>query len=434
MATSAPARAISDQDVSDAYIYLLGRLLITRQQQVDFDHEGFEWNTLVHRQPGQVDWPNPNLDVAYSEGWVVLDEASCLIVTIPKIRGRYYTVEFLNGWGETLANINEREYPEHPDGVFAIVFEGSTVATPEGAQRIELRERVSRVLARVELGAEWDDAVALQHQFKFEIRGNPVPPEIPRTVMFDMGELPGVEAFESAIVALDSYPDTNSGMDGVQAKVRAIAAAVDDPAERARIDGVIRKKALRDFAAASPNIGHGTVRNNWARPACCGHFGDDWLTRTLVNYAGIWANTFDEVIYYKGNLDGDGAQINADSSYSLTFPADDLPEKYARYFWSIIAVDTGHMRVLPNPTNKFLLNKESGLHYAEDGSLTLWFGPEKSDGAPESNWLPTLGGKDYRFTFRFYGPLGGVADGSYYPPPVQKVRGSISPRYTEIAI
>ena len=37
-----PAR-IADQDISDAYIYLLGRLLVTRQQQIDFQ-EGFKWN------------------------------------------------------------------------------------------------------------------------------------------------------------------------------------------------------------------------------------------------------------------------------------------------------------------------------------------------------------------------------------------------------
>jgi len=99
---------IGDQDVSDAYVYLLGRLLVTRQQQIDFDREGFVWNQLIHRKPGQVDWPNPNLDVAYSEAWVAIDENSFLLVTVPEIKGRYYVVEFLNGWGETVANINDR--------------------------------------------------------------------------------------------------------------------------------------------------------------------------------------------------------------------------------------------------------------------------------------------------------------------------------------
>jgi hypothetical protein len=105
--------AVTDQQVSDAYIYLLGRLLVLRQQQADFQ-EGFQWNTLIHRKPGEVQWPNPNLDVAYSEAWVAVDEKSCLIVTVPRITGRYYTVQFLNGWGETVANINERVFPEHP--------------------------------------------------------------------------------------------------------------------------------------------------------------------------------------------------------------------------------------------------------------------------------------------------------------------------------
>src|SRR5258707_6052669 len=36
-------RSITDQDISDAYIYLLGRLMVTRQQQLDFQ-EGFKWN------------------------------------------------------------------------------------------------------------------------------------------------------------------------------------------------------------------------------------------------------------------------------------------------------------------------------------------------------------------------------------------------------
>jgi hypothetical protein len=60
---------IAEQDISDSYIYLLARLLVTRQQQLDFK-EGFKWNELIHRKPGEVDWPNPNLDVAYSEAWV----------------------------------------------------------------------------------------------------------------------------------------------------------------------------------------------------------------------------------------------------------------------------------------------------------------------------------------------------------------------------
>lgn len=409
---------LTEQDISDAYIYLLGRLLITRQQQVDFDHEGFVWNELLHRKPGQVDWPNPNLDVAYSEAWVAIDEDSALLVTVPEISGRYYVVEFLNGWGETVANINERVYPDHPNGLFAVCLTGSSVDIPANAQRVEVPVKATRVLLRVELGADWDDAIALQHQFKFEMQGSPRLPEIPRTVMFDMAALPGAEAFESAPVALEEK-DLSPGMEKLQENVCKIAEAIKDAGERQRIDKLVKQKAQADFAAAAPTIGRGTIKNGWARPSCCGHWGNDWLTRTTVNFGGIWANVFEEVLYYRGALDSSGAPLDESSAYTLTFPADDLPSKYAHYFWSVIAVDRMHRRVLPNPLNRFLLNKESKLTYGSDGSLTLYFAPEQPADAPEGNWLPTRG-KPWSLTFRFYGPRGGVADGSYFPPPLVK--------------
>jgi hypothetical protein len=208
-AQAQPAR-ITDQDISDAYIYLLGRLLVTRQQQLDFQ-DGFKWNELVHRKPGAVDWPNPNLDVAYSEAWVAVDESSCTIVSVPKVEGRYYTVHFLNGWGETIANINERLFPKRPFGEFAMCIRGSNVAIPEGATRIDLPVKYSRVLARVELGADPAAAIALQHQFKFRATGTPKLPEIPRTPIFELEKLPAVEAFEAADIALDSEVDLSVG-------------------------------------------------------------------------------------------------------------------------------------------------------------------------------------------------------------------------------
>jgi hypothetical protein len=410
---------IADQDISDAYIYLLGRLLVTRQQQLDFQ-EGFVWNELVHRKPGAVDWPNPNLDVAYSEAWVAVDEDSCTLVSVPKVEGRYYTVQFLNGWGETLANINERIFPDRPYGAFAVCLRGANVALPAGTTRIDLPVRYSRVLARVELGADWDKAVALQHQFKFRATGTPKLPDIPKTPIFDLETLPGVETFEAAEIALDSEVDLNPGLEPLQANARAIANAVKDPAERARVDRIIHTTAFADFARGGLIIGHGTVLNGWARAAASGTYNIDYLARTLVNYGGIWANVQPEVLYYRASIDGTGAPLNGNNVYTLTFTKDQLPANFAKYFWSVIAVDTKHFRVLPNPLNRFLINNQSPLAYGQDGSLTLYFAADKPPDATDGNWLPTPKGAVYRLTFRFYGPISGVANGMYYPPPMVK--------------
>jgi hypothetical protein len=421
-AVGAPAQQappISDQEISDAYIYLLGRLLVTRQQQLDFQ-EGFKWNELVHRKPGEVDWPNPNLDVAYSEAWVAADESSCTIVSVPKVEGRYYTVHFLNGWGETIANINERLFPKRPSGEFAVCYKGSDVAIPAGATRIDLPVKYSRVLARVELGADPNGAIALQHQFKLRATGSPKLPGIPKTPIFELEKLPGVEAFEAADIALDGETDLSVGLDSLARNARAIGMAVKDPAERARVDQVIRTKAFADMGKAGDIIGHGTMQNGWARPGVVGEYGLDYVARTLINHGGIWANIKPEVLYYRGGQDQTGAELIGDNVYTLTFPKDALPAQYSTFFWSVIAVDSYRFHSLPNPLNRFLLNNQSGVKYNADGSLTLYFADQRPADAPDANWLPTPKGQKFRLTFRYYRPTEGVANGTYYLPPVIK--------------
>jgi hypothetical protein len=95
-----------------------------------------------------------------------------------------------------------------------------------------------------------------------------------------------------------------------------------------------------------------------------------------------------------------------------------LPRTKTRYFWSVIVVDSVDYKVIPNALNRYLLNKQSPLHFDDDGSLTLAFAPTLPAGIPESNWLPTPQGKKYNMTFRFYGPTKDVSDGKYFPPPV----------------
>ncbi|MGX1742476.1 DUF1214 domain-containing protein [Bosea sp. NPDC055353] len=418
-AASAQAPRPTDEDISEAYVYLLGRLLVARQQQLDFK-EGFKWNEIIHRKPGAVDWPNPNLDVAYSEAWVAADENSCTIVTVPKVEGRYYTVHFLNGWGETVANINERLFPKRPFGEFAACYRDSKVDLPAGVTRINLPVKSSRVLARIELGSDPDAAIALQHQFKLRATGTPTPAEIAKTIMFEPEALPGAEAFDSANAALDSEADLSVGLETLQAKARSIAAAIKDPAERQRVDQVIRTKAFATIAKAGEILGHGTALNGWARPGVVGEYGLDYVARALINNGGIWANIKPEVLYYRGSRDHGGNELNGDNVYTLTFPKDQLPAQYATYFWSVIAVDSHRFRVLPNPLNRFLINNQSKLQYGPDGSLTLYFADQKPADAPDGNWLPTPKASKYRLTFRFYRPTEGVANGTYFPPAVIK--------------
>jgi hypothetical protein len=200
-------------------------------------------------------------------------------------------------------------------------------------------------------------------------------------------------------------------------RVRRIAAEIkDDPAARARVDNAIKTIAAPAIARAGATIGHGRIRNGWARPGVVGEYGIDYLTRTLVNAGGLWANIKPEVLYYRGASDVAGAELNGDNVYTLNFPKDALPGRFARYFWSVIAVDSARFHVLPNPAERYLLNEQTMPTYGADGSLTLYFAAEKPGEAPDGNWLPTPRGQTYRLTFRYYGPIDGVANGTYWLP------------------
>ena len=107
---------LTEQEVMDAYIYVLGRYLVIRQEHIDIAEEGVDYNTIKYNELGKAEFVNPNLDVAYLEAWFAVDENTPVILEIPKIEGRYYTAQIVDEWAEILYNINERNYPNQPYG------------------------------------------------------------------------------------------------------------------------------------------------------------------------------------------------------------------------------------------------------------------------------------------------------------------------------
>jgi len=410
--TALPESAVSDQDVTDAYIYLMGRLLVLRQERLDFEKEGFQWNKIIYRDPGGVAWANPNLDVVYSEAWVAVDPNTCVQLEIPKIKGRYYTWHMLNGWGETTLNINPRTFPKKPDGKYAICLKGSPGNAPADALRVDVPSKTSRVLARVELGKDSKEAIRLQHEFKLAPLGEIKVDSFPKEPLFANTALPGAEAFEDTSVVLASEPDINEGMEPLRAKVKAVEAyAKSGPEARQKVDGIIKTKSIPEFMSSAKNLG--LSQNGWTRPKQVGNYGSDYVVRSVVNLIGIWANNGNEATYF-GSVGNDGSK-----TYIQTFPKDALPKSKAKYFWSVIVVDSKEFKVIENPLRRYLLNSHSPLKFNPDGSLTLVFAPSKPANKPESNWLPTKPSEDYNLTFRFYGPTPDVTDGTYFPPPLQ---------------
>ena len=215
------ADSLSDGDISDAYLYLLGRLLVVRQEILDFRDEGFKWNEVIYREPGGVAWANPNLDVAYSEAWIAIDENTPVVLEVPEIKGgRYYTWQMLNGWGETTVNINERSFSDHPFGKFAFVLKGSNPEIPADAVKVEVPKQeepcpVPR-RARVRYRGGQAPAEAIHADRAGTVKVDP-PVAI---ALFANDKLPGAEAFDQASAILASETDINPGMAPLQEQRR----------------------------------------------------------------------------------------------------------------------------------------------------------------------------------------------------------------------
>lgn len=407
----------SEGDISEAYLYLLGRLLVLRQEHLDFAIDGFRWNQLVHREVGSVMRPNPDLDVARSDAWIAIDETSCTVIDLPPIVGRYFTVQIVNPWGETVANINERNFAAHSSGSFALCLRDAPVAAPPGTERVDVPNRKARVLLHLELGANHTEAVSLQHHVVMRAMGEPAVAPTIKFPLFTNDKLPGVTAFDEALAVLASEPDVNPGTEAMQTRVRAVMAwASSNDTERARIDGVIRTQAWRKLKQHVAMMG--ASGNGWVRPKLAGSFGEDWLMRTVTNYTHLWANNQVEVVEFTA---GSTSPLDGSDTYSMTFDKDDLPSSHTKYFWSVVCVNAVDLHVTRNARNRFLIDDQSRVERASDGSLTLWFAPQKPDGVPDANWLPTPAGEQYCLTWRCYGPDQATMLGNWYPPRLHRI-------------
>ncbi|MCS7034002.1 MAG: DUF1254 domain-containing protein [Phycisphaerae bacterium] len=356
--------------IADADIYLLGRALVVRQEHIDLKEPGITYNVIKYNPLGAAEFVNPNLDVAYLEAWIAVDDQTPVLLEVPRIEGRYYTAQILDEWGEVITNINERNYPSQPFGKYAFVAPGSQVRLPEDAVRIELHSRKAKLLGRVELQNDSSGAVALQKQFKLIVQGNPritPPARIPEIAATD---LVGVEIFDVAEDLIVSASDVSPVAGVMQAKIRQVSRLIEDPDRRRAVDQLLKTEVIPEFLSYAVTRS-GLYGNHWLGTLGTGNYGSDYKRRTSANLVGIWANTNDEVIYFVGTRDSEGNPLNGSHDYLIEFSPEARPERVVDGYWSLILVDVPDYRVVPNKLNRFNFNNYSPLTDEPDGSLRI---------------------------------------------------------------
>jgi hypothetical protein len=160
--------------------------------------------------------------------------------------------------------------------------------------------------------------------------------------------------------------------------------------------------------------------HNWSTVANGAEFGTDYLTRTAVAKSNILVNAPIQAKYFYQDLDKDGGRLNGSKRYIVTFPKDQTPPVHG--FWSLTIYSQYHFFV-PNEIKRYSVGtKNKGLKRNPDGSLTIVVQADPPPDAQRANWLPAPKGEDFSLFMRAYWPASAVIDGSWTPPPVDRVR------------
>jgi len=125
--------------------------------------------------------------------------------------------------------------------------------------------------------------------------------------------------------------------------------------------------------------------------------------------------------YLIGFLDANGEPFDGAKTYKVTLPKG-IP---AKAFWSFTLYDNQTRSMLKTPQKYPRAGSQSypspAAEAAEDGSTTVWFGPEQPKGVGRGNWIQTMPGKGWFNILRLYSPLPSFFDKSWRPSEIEAV-------------
>lgn len=116
--------------------------------------------------------------------------------------------------------------------------------------------------------------------------------------------------------------------------------------------------------------------------------------------------------------DADGNFLNGSNTYKLRLP----PNPPAALFWAVTAYNITDGTMPETPQLLPSINGFNKVATNSDGSIELWFGPEKPANAPDSNWIQTVSGRNFIVALRLYGTGVEFFDQTWKPDDVVKVR------------
>jgi hypothetical protein len=120
--------------------------------------------------------------------------------------------------------------------------------------------------------------------------------------------------------------------------------------------------------------------------------------------------------YLSAYKDKAGEWLDGGRSYRLRVPSNPP----IKLFWSVTVYDVGTRALIRNDQKIADRSSRMDLRKNQDGSVDIYCGPKGPAGF-ESNWIPTVPGKNWFAYFRFYQPTEAYFDRSWPLPDFEQV-------------
>jgi hypothetical protein len=447
LASTVQAKSPSEQEAyaigveAYTYAYPLVLMELTRQVATSTADPGqmrAPVNQFSHRKSFPdakfSDVVRPNADTLYSSLWYDVGTEP-LVLQLPDTADRYHVIPLMDMWTDVFASLGTRT-TGNSGGSFAIVGPDWNGELPKSIRLIRSPTNVGWIIGRFQTNGPQDyiNVHKLQAGLKAlplsSFTGKAASPIAlaPTDADFDNPPVVQVARMEPAkffamftqlikrnpphindysilrrmervgIVVGQDF-DLNSANPVVQ---QALTQAARDAHQRI----VNRRKAMR------------VTGNGWmAMGNSLGVYGNDYLQRAFVAYAGLGALPPEEAIYPMAPLDSDGKPLNGASRYVIRFEKDQIPPADA--FWSLTMYGENQLFV-ENPLQRFALGDRDSLKFNPDGSFELYIQNTTPGSDKEANWLPAPAGP-FTMNMRLYLPRPQAIDGRWSPPPIRRV-------------
>jgi hypothetical protein len=413
-----------------AYVY--GLPLLNQQRVISIFPANLLINVTRLSNPAQRLVVLPNVDTLYTVARLRLQDGP-LVLHVPDLGGRYYTMQFLDAYTNSFAYVGRRATGTRP-GNYAIAPPGWRGRVPSGVRLIRSPTPVVWLLGRTLVDGEPDlPAVnAIQRQYTLtplaRFGGAPNSAIFLPSSNLRPGPLPeGLAFFDRMGELMKENPPPR--------RDRALIRSFRRLGIGAGLKTSTRKlsTATRSGLAAAVEAGPGLVaaygrrqqrisarRNNGWRLAAkgIGNFGRNFLLRADISETALGANVREEAIYPVTEVDSRGRPLTGAHSYRLRFKRGQLPPVNA--FWSLTMYGPDRFLV-ENPIARYAVgNRTPGLKRNADGSLDVWLQHDAPAGR-ESNWLPAPAGR-FSLALRLYEPKRLVLRERWPLPTVSRLR------------